>query len=156
MHFSRQLNCWSLRCSWSIACRRCSNYIFILHLTLGFNILRKDNCKPRRETVKFGDLVRLILEILRYISPGGASSPSLLRPGLWWLWCRRARGSSLEPVDWPIVGRSPLSDAWLWGSNRSTTSRYRVPPSPSHRQPHICHAQPWIGIGKANVQCNAI
>ena len=37
-HFSRQLNCWSLRWSSSIACRRCSNYIFILHLTLGFNI----------------------------------------------------------------------------------------------------------------------
>ena len=34
----------------SIACRRCSNYIFILHLTLGFNILCKDNCKPRWET----------------------------------------------------------------------------------------------------------
>ena len=31
----------------------------ILHLTLGFNILRKDNCKPRRETFKFCDLVRL-------------------------------------------------------------------------------------------------
>ena len=56
-HFSRQFNCWSLRCSWSIACRHCSNYIFILHLTLGFNILRKDNCKPWRETFKFWDLV---------------------------------------------------------------------------------------------------
>ena len=31
----------SLRCSLSIACRRCSNYIFILHPTIGFNILRK-------------------------------------------------------------------------------------------------------------------
>ena len=41
MHFSRKVNCWSLRCSWSIACRRCSNYIFILHLTLGFKILRR-------------------------------------------------------------------------------------------------------------------
>ena len=47
-------------------CRRCSNYIFILHSTLGFNILRKDNCKPRRETFKFWNLVRLISEILRY------------------------------------------------------------------------------------------
>ena len=28
----RQSNCWSLRCSWSIACRRCSNYIFLLDL----------------------------------------------------------------------------------------------------------------------------
>ena len=25
--------------------RRCSNYIFILHLTIGFNKLRKDNSK---------------------------------------------------------------------------------------------------------------
>ena len=64
MHFSRQLSCWSLRCSWSIACRRCSNYIFILHLTPGFNILCKDNYKQRRETFKFGDLVQVILEIL--------------------------------------------------------------------------------------------
>ena len=54
-------------CSWSIACRRCSNYIFILDLTPGFNGLDKDNCKPRRETFKFGDLVPLVLEILRYI-----------------------------------------------------------------------------------------
>ena len=68
MHFSRQLNCWSLRCSWSIACRRCSNYIFILNLTPGFNGLGKDNYKVRRETFKFGDLVHLILETLRYIS----------------------------------------------------------------------------------------
>ena len=59
-HLSRQWNSWSLRCSWSIACRRCSNYIFILHWTLGFNILSKDNCKPSRETFKFWDLVRLI------------------------------------------------------------------------------------------------
>ena len=42
-----QLNCWSLRCSWSIACRRCSNYIFILDLTPGFNGLGKGNCKTR-------------------------------------------------------------------------------------------------------------
>ena len=31
MHLSRQWHWWSLRCSWSIACRCCSNYIFILH-----------------------------------------------------------------------------------------------------------------------------
>ena len=50
-HISRQLNCWSFRCSWSIACRRCSNYIFILDLTPGFNEMGKDSCKTRRETV---------------------------------------------------------------------------------------------------------
>ena len=32
-----QQNCWSLRYSWSIACRRCSSYIFILDWTPGFN-----------------------------------------------------------------------------------------------------------------------
>ena len=42
-----------------------SNYIFILHLTLGLNILRNDNCKPRRETFKCWHLVRLVLETLR-------------------------------------------------------------------------------------------
>ena len=28
-HLCRESNCRSLRCSWSIACRHCSNYIFI-------------------------------------------------------------------------------------------------------------------------------
>ena len=42
-----------------VACRRCSNYIFMLQLTLGFNILRQENCKPRREAFKFWDLVLL-------------------------------------------------------------------------------------------------
>ena len=54
-------------CSWSIACRCCSNYIFILHLTHGFNVLRKDKCKPRRKSFTFWDLVPLILHILRHI-----------------------------------------------------------------------------------------
>ena len=61
----RQLNCWSLICSWSIACRHCSNYIFILDLAPGFNILHKDKCKLRREVFKISEFVRLILEILR-------------------------------------------------------------------------------------------
>ena len=63
-HLSRELNCWSLRCSRSIACWRC--YIIMLDSTLGFNRLGKDNCKTRRETFKFWDLVRLILEVWRY------------------------------------------------------------------------------------------
>ena len=65
-HLNRQYNCWSLRCSWNIARRRCSNCIFILDLTLGFNGLGNDNCKTRRETFKFGDLVRHILEVRWY------------------------------------------------------------------------------------------
>ena len=53
---SRQLNCWSLRCSRSTACRCFSIYIFILNIIPGFNRLHKNNCKTRRETFKFWDL----------------------------------------------------------------------------------------------------
>ena len=47
--------------------RRCSNYIFILDLTPGFNELGKDNYNRRRETFKCWDLVRLILEVRQHI-----------------------------------------------------------------------------------------
>ena len=67
-HLSRQWNCLSLRCSWSIACRRCSNYIFILDLTPGLKGLGKYDFKTRWESFKFWDLLRFILEILRYAS----------------------------------------------------------------------------------------
>ena len=53
-HFSRLLNCWSLRCSWSIACRRCSNYIFILQWTLGFNIWTKITTSRDEKRLNFG------------------------------------------------------------------------------------------------------
>ena len=59
--------CWSPKCSWCITCRRCSNYIFILDLTLGFNGLGKNNCKTRRETCQFLDLMLLTLKVLRYL-----------------------------------------------------------------------------------------
>ena len=60
--------CRSLRCSWSIACRRCSNYIFILDLTPGFKGSGKDDFKTIWKSFKFMDLVSLILDILRYAS----------------------------------------------------------------------------------------
>ena len=108
--FSRQLNCWLLRWSWSIPCRRCSNYIFLLHLTLAINVLHKDNFKPRREKFQFWDLVRLILEILRYIYQYTiifqASGP------LWLFWCSTLRS-------WP-----PLVKLCDW----SFTSSYQTFP----------------------------
>ena len=64
-HLSRQYNCWSPRRSWNIACRRCSRHIFILDLASGFNELDKDNCKTRRETFKFWNLVRPMIDIWR-------------------------------------------------------------------------------------------
>ena len=45
----------------------CSNYIFMLDLTHGFNRLYNDNCKTRQETFKVRDLVGLILKTWRYI-----------------------------------------------------------------------------------------
>ena len=45
---------------------RCSNYIFILDSTHGFNGLGEANCKTRRTTFKFWDLVRLMLEVWWY------------------------------------------------------------------------------------------
>ena len=50
-HLNRQQKCWSLRCSWSIACRCCSNYIFILDLTSGFKRLHKANYKTETRTI---------------------------------------------------------------------------------------------------------
>ena len=54
---------WGHHCQ---VCRRCSNYIFILDWTPGFNGLVKDNCKTRREIFKFWDLLWLILEVWPY------------------------------------------------------------------------------------------
>ena len=55
-------------CSWSIACRRCSNYIFIPDLTSGFKGFGKDSRKTVWESFKCWDLVHLILETWRYLS----------------------------------------------------------------------------------------
>ena len=65
-HLSRQQNRWSLRCSWNITCRRCSNYIFIPDLTPGSNGIGTGNGETRRETFRFGGLVRLTLEVWWY------------------------------------------------------------------------------------------
>ena len=42
--------------------------VFIPDLTPDFNRLGKDNCKTRRETFKFEDLVWLVLQVWRHIS----------------------------------------------------------------------------------------
>ena len=49
--------------------------IFTLNLTPGFNGLSEDNCKGMQETFKFGDLVRLILQVLRYSSQPTCNYP---------------------------------------------------------------------------------
>ena len=61
-----------------IADRQCSNYIFILNLTPGFNGLSEENCTRIQEKFKLWDLVRLILEVLRYmLSPVSMPLPAV-------------------------------------------------------------------------------
>ena len=50
--YGRHKNCWSLRCSWSIACRRCSNYSFNLDLTPGFNALGQRQLQDERRNIE--------------------------------------------------------------------------------------------------------
>ena len=79
-----QVTPWSIRCSWSIACRRCSNCIFILYLTHGFNIMNKDDCKTRREAFKFWDLVfyigDLTVTLIYVLSLYGINRPKRVKP----------------------------------------------------------------------------
>ena len=53
-----------------VGASRCSNYIVILNLTSGVEWL--DNCKDERETLKFWDLVHLILKLWWYMSVVGS------------------------------------------------------------------------------------
>ena len=63
-HFNWQIT-WSCRFCWSIACRRCSNYIPIRDLAAGFNGLGKDNLfSTRREGFTFWNLVGFIQNFL--------------------------------------------------------------------------------------------
>ena len=106
-----QLNCWSFRCSWSIACRRCSNYIFILNLTPGFNGLGKDNYKMRQAAFKFWDWVRLILETLRYIQINVRWTSSQTKT--YWYKNKflrtKHKGWHFEVISWADLAPVPLS-----------------------------------------------
>ena len=86
-HLIRQLNPGSLRCSWSMAGRRSSSYIFILDLTPSFSGLGKYNCKTRRESFwgfgasyirKFAVLIYMIWSMIQSESVRRTISPSQL------------------------------------------------------------------------------
>ena len=84
---------WSLRWSWIIACRRHSNYIFILDLTLDFNGLGRDNCKTRRETSTAA---------CRYIGKGARNNKLQLNLNATVLRLQRTRSEKL-PVIWAFI-----------------------------------------------------
>ena len=152
-------------------CRCCSNYIFILHLTLGFNILRKDNCKPRWETFKFSDLVRLILDTLRYLTKISLKSPRAQWVNLPlcsaailmtspWKWSRVSSFSTglaatwqqaftylpnIKTTDaWRLHGLGKLSSLLLMRLDESTARRHlKTPRSLCGRSFHLTLVTKW-------------
>ena len=117
---------WSPMWIWNSACRHCLGYIFILDLTPRLYGLGKNNCKTTRETFKFWNLVRLILEVWRYmvllccfitIIP-----PVFTMTSQWVRWRLKSPASRLftqqfiraqikenikVPHHWPFAGNSP-------------------------------------------------
>ena len=131
----------SLRCSWSIACPRCSNCIFILDFTPGFNGLGKDSCKTKRETFRFQYLVQLMVEVRRYtsqmreccwLSYHNAICPLLMH----WKLCDIAQSqwhsdSRYPGLDHPGCGLNSVISYWLspypeW-SLHDVTQSYQLP-----------------------------
>ena len=72
-------NCWSLRCSWSITCRCCSNYVFNLHLMLGFSGFGKQLQDQMRNMQVLG-LVQLILDVWQEFISISSSMISHFKP----------------------------------------------------------------------------
>ena len=115
-HLCRQYHCWWLRCSSSIACRRCSHYIFIIHLTLGFNNgLDKDNRKTKWETFKFGNFgaayirdftgyLKFIWSLLSWVS---SISSYLVKINMCW-------GKTTNQIHDRICSIAPSSEGIRW------------------------------------------
>ena len=93
---------WSIRCSWSIACLCCSNYIFIINLTPDFNGLGKDTYKMRQETFKFWDLVHVILRGLKVVLEADFSLREDTHISSWWVSCRTSLVSTMKTNGWNI------------------------------------------------------
>ena len=88
------------------ACRRCSNYIFIMDLIPGFNGLGKGICKTRREAFQFWYLVRLILEIWRYCSLVFMETMiAHVSCGRWWVQYEHCHS-------WQMIVEQKARDGW--------------------------------------------
>ena len=81
------------------ACRRCCNFIFILDLISGFNGLGKDKCEAGRETFKFWDLVRLILDFDGTIRKGCFNFGEVL----WWFKIQKIQKHLFDHVQTSII-----------------------------------------------------
>ena len=130
-----QSNCSSLRRSWSIACRRCSNYIFILNLIRGFDRLGKDNCKTTRDSEK-----HLSFEIwCSYIRE--LTALSILHMHQWTQWSFRLMGwcrTGYKSLHKPMMTLCQL-DAWEQTSVK-LQSKYNnfIKKNTFENGPHFC------------------
>ena len=131
-HLSKQYNCWSLKSSWSIACRRRTNHILILDLTHGFSGLNKDNYKTRQEICKFWDSVQLILDV-------------------WW-----QAVSHLCTLQWRHNGRSGVSNHQPHDCLLNRLFRHRSKKTSKIRVTGLCARNlPVIGKFPAQMASNA-
>ena len=117
---SRQYICWSLRCSLSMACRRCSNYSFILDLTHGFNKLGQTKCKTRRETLNIWcDLYMRFdgkKKSARLVLPSWLT-PCIFKVGDWEVRLPKYQGRIcclLFHWEHPLVTTKAPTDLFLW------------------------------------------
>ena len=90
MHLSRQWNCWSLRCSWSITCWRCSNYLFKLR-----SHMRGAVAERRRADFDIPAPLPRVCSYIRGADAGG----SAISWGQWWF---GARGFEAGAVNWVL------------------------------------------------------
>ena len=110
--------------SWSIACRCCSNYIFIFDFTPGFNKYGKDNCTTKWESFTFCDLARLYYGICYlqnvHITPIKITLFTLYDSSLLWMYVlyRFIRATSTVVQMWQA--RGPIIRG-LFLSTRYTT-----------------------------------
>ena len=107
MHLSRQWNCWSLTCSWSIACRRCSNYIFILNLNTWLQWIGQRQLQDEMRNINVWGLGATYIRELtvNHISERGHCSPWSLYINQYWLRARASQTPYAPSVVhvWPIL-----------------------------------------------------
>ena len=102
--------------------QRCSNYIFILNLTPGFNGLGKDNCKTRWESN-----LRFYGSWLEPLDGKTCHQLWLALPKSWALLSAKL-GSSFLVTSFSIMSRQLCSPAWrqkpmaVWATHCDTTS----------------------------------